>query len=91
VRPSSLTALPHSSHLSLALSPESSLVGAILKLYERLRERPRPAPPPRTGESQRRNRRWVMRPALADGIMPTGQDIRWQQAGGHGDGLFVAV
>src|ERR671910_1638873 len=44
VRPSSLTTLPHSSHLSSPLSPESSLVGAIPKLYERLRERPPPAP-----------------------------------------------
>src|SRR3712207_4892176 len=25
------------------------------------------------------------------GIMPTGWGIRWQQAGGHGDGTFVAI
>jgi hypothetical protein len=30
-----------------------------------------PAPLARTGESRRRNHRWVMRSALPDGIMPT--------------------
>src|SRR5215204_1962336 len=41
--------------------------------------------------SRRRNHRWVMRLALPDGIMPPGQNIRWQEDGGSGDGTFVAV
>src|ERR687898_1044934 len=53
VRPSSLTTLPHSSHLSLALSLESSLVDTIPKLYERLRERPRRRLPRAAGEKNR--------------------------------------
>jgi hypothetical protein len=35
--------------------------------------------------------RWKMRPALPDGIMPTGYSILWQQTGGYEDGTFVAV
>jgi len=42
-------------------------------------------------EGRRRNYRWVMRLALPDGTMFVGYGTRSQQAGGHGDGTFVAV